>query len=671
MKIDSPYRMLLSSNVLEHIGLNLYSNVPAVLSEVIANAWDADARNVDITLHSSNGKCHKIVIQDDGLGMTRDEINERFLLVGYRWRRGQPGNTPKGRPPMGRKGIGKLSLFSVADEIVFETSREGQKSAFRMCLNEIKGAISRESSVNGVGQYFPDALDTESVDFESGSRITLSGLRKRQTMGTVTALRKRLARRFSIIGDQYGFNVSVNDSPICLTDRGYYDKIQYVWTYGDQSDDGLFPKLDHAENRRSALIEGTGLSINGWLGTVQESKQLRGDGGENLNRVAIFMRGKMAQEDMLRDLTESGVYSSYLIGELRVDGLDTDDGTWSTRDDDIATSSRQSLVEDDPRYVDLREFLRGELKVIESCWSKLRDHDGVAKALKIPQVESWIKDLPEKDAKIAKSWLGKINRISIGDDNERMNLFKHAVIAFEFYRLNQSVDELESLPENDVEATIAAFRKLDILEATLYGQIVRNRIEIIRTLKEKIDKSAKEREIQKYIFDHLWLLDPSWDRVDASEVMESRISSLFDDIHNSMSDAEKRARIDIKYRQSSGKHIIIELKRPDLRISVHDLCKQIGKYRSGMRKILKKQGLRHQPVEFVCLLGEELIESSQEDGEDLVAGTLETYGARYVNYDQLLNNAYKAYDDYLKSTKQVNRLSDVIEAIDNFSATSI
>lgn len=40
---NSPYRMTISRNVLNHLGLNLYSNTPAVLAEVIANAWDADA----------------------------------------------------------------------------------------------------------------------------------------------------------------------------------------------------------------------------------------------------------------------------------------------------------------------------------------------------------------------------------------------------------------------------------------------------------------------------------------------------------------------------------------------------------------------------------------------------------------------------------------------------
>ena len=47
---ESPYCMTLSLNVLNHLGLNLYSNIPAVLSEVVANAWDADAQNVWVTI---------------------------------------------------------------------------------------------------------------------------------------------------------------------------------------------------------------------------------------------------------------------------------------------------------------------------------------------------------------------------------------------------------------------------------------------------------------------------------------------------------------------------------------------------------------------------------------------------------------------------------------------
>ncbi|WP_181440300.1 ATP-binding protein [Curtobacterium sp. MCLR17_042] len=59
--------MTISLNVLNHLGINLYSNVPAVLSEVVANAWDADATRVDIDVAGGT-----VTITDDGHGMTRE-----------------------------------------------------------------------------------------------------------------------------------------------------------------------------------------------------------------------------------------------------------------------------------------------------------------------------------------------------------------------------------------------------------------------------------------------------------------------------------------------------------------------------------------------------------------------------------------------------------------------
>ena len=105
------YRMTVDLNVLEHLGINLYSNIAAVLTEVVANAWDADGENVEIRLDPD---ADWIEILDDGVGMTISEMNEKYLRVGYRRREedDQHGKfTAKGRQVMGRKGLGKLSLF--------------------------------------------------------------------------------------------------------------------------------------------------------------------------------------------------------------------------------------------------------------------------------------------------------------------------------------------------------------------------------------------------------------------------------------------------------------------------------------------------------------------------------------------------------------------------------
>lgn len=121
--------MTISLNALEHLGINLYSNIPAVLSEVVANAWDADAKKVQVTIDKV---AETITIEDDGTGMDRDGVIDRFLTVGFK-RRDELGDvTALGRKPMGRKGIGKLSIFSIAQVADVFTTLDGDRTAFRM-----------------------------------------------------------------------------------------------------------------------------------------------------------------------------------------------------------------------------------------------------------------------------------------------------------------------------------------------------------------------------------------------------------------------------------------------------------------------------------------------------------------------------------------------------------
>ena len=127
------FKMSIDFNVLNHLGINLYSNIPAVLSEAVANAYDADATKVSIDI-----KHDCVIIEDDGSGMTETDINEKYLLVGYQKRSKENplGVTPiYKRRYMGRKGIGKLSLMSIANVIEVYTCKDGENSAFRINSN--------------------------------------------------------------------------------------------------------------------------------------------------------------------------------------------------------------------------------------------------------------------------------------------------------------------------------------------------------------------------------------------------------------------------------------------------------------------------------------------------------------------------------------------------------
>jgi hypothetical protein len=356
---------------------------------------------------------------------------------------------------------------------------------------------------------------------------------------------------------------------------------------------------------RSEMLNQASIQMGGWLGTVSEVRHLKDEDGDNLNRIAIFVRGKMAQEDILSDFSERGVYASYLIGELRMDALDTYDGAGTERDEDAATSSRQRIVEDDPRYRELKKVIGIELKYIQNEWSRLRADEGANRALEIPAVKAWIESLKPKTREKARKWLGKINRIRIDDLDEQKQLIKHAVLAFEFYRVNENLETLERIDDANLATALEIFDELDGLEANLYGQIVQQRIQVIRSLQDKVDDNAREKAIQQYLFDHLWLLDPSWERAESTEVMETRVTSMFEEVDATLTDDERQGRLDIGYRKTAGQHVIIELKRPQRVVTVPELIAQVGKYRSGMKRILVQLGTPYEPVEFVILLGRE------------------------------------------------------------------
>src|SRR4029077_16302973 len=97
----------------------------------------------------------------------------------------------------------------------------------------------------------------------------------------------------------------------------------------------------------------------------------------------------------------------------------------------------------------------------------------------------------------------------------------------------------------------------------------------------------KERVIQKYLYDHLWLLHPSWERSATNAQIEQAVDKEFKKIDAKLSADEKAGRVDIRYRTAAGKHIVIELKKYDASVNLFKLQEQIQKYRSGLEKLLK------------------------------------------------------------------------------------
>ena len=657
--------MKVNLNVLEHLGMNLYSNVPAVLSEIVANSWDADATKVTISIDT---KTKTIEIQDNGTGMPRDDVIDRFLMIGFQ-RRNKQHTSEFDRDPMGRKGIGKLSSFSIANKITVYTKSGKNSTAFCMDARKIK----KESKSDSVDVYQPTELNWEEISppiQSTGTIVRLTDLKIGITQNTIDGMRQRLARRFTIIGAKHNFEVTINENHIDASDRGYHKNVEFVWIYGNIGDEeNSFSALaeNGKENRGNIKSDKADeISISGWIGTVKHSGLLKAESGENLNRIAIYMRGKLAQDDILREFGAKEIYADYIVGELHCEELDRDDR------DDIATSNRQALKGDDARVNALVDFVREELKHVRNNWSKLRGGVGIVEAQKIPAVESWFKSLKDDTKMKAKRWVGRLNTIRSTSQWQKMELLKASILAFEIYRRKEQLSVLEKIEDRSVEQILEIFKDVDDLQISYYGQIVGLRLNIIRKLNRLLNDDALERQIQKYIFQHLWLLDPSWERIKGSKVMESKVNNWLKNSTEKLSEKERNARIDIGYRTASGQHVIIELKRKSASISLGKLIDQIDVYRSGVEKKLSKMGNRYSnwPLDIVCVIGRRPKEWDAPGGPDRVQKTLNAFNARLVLYDEILANAEMVYSEYLDSQEKVDPLLEIFKGIDDFAKES-
>lgn len=657
------YTMTMSLNVLKHLGLNLYSNIPSVISEVVANAYDADATKVEIEISND-----KIVIRDNGNGMNLEDINKKFLTVGYAKRENDEGLTTLfKRPVMGRKGIGKLSLFSIAQNIEIHSTKISEETGFLENNGFILNTQKIESDIKNNKAYHPEDIDLSSIEVHKGTNITLTQIKKNVNNSEIY-LRKRLARRFSFLEENGKFEININNIPITTDDRDYFKKINFLWLIGNYPNDFRdLSSMKVIEKLNGNIDSEKGFEISGWIGTVLKPSDLEQDNINN-NKISIFCRGKMAQEDILQTYNEGGIYAVYLIGEIHADFLDVDN------DNDIATSNRQQISEDDPRYKALIAYVYEILKKIQSKWTVLRKENAEKQALVYaneisPQLIEWYNTLKSESAKKqAKQLFGTIESLNFdkGEDEKvkKKELYKQGIIAFEKLQLRSNLESLVNIKSADDIRLAAIFTDLNDLEANLFYDIASERVSVIKNFQGYLDNNDKEKLLQNYIFNNLWLLNPSWERpTEGSVIMEQNVQKEFDIVKKTLTKEEEKGRLDIKYRTAAGKHIIVELKRydPGYSITPMKLYEQVLKYNKALKKCLTAINEKNPIIETIIILGKVFNNEDYKEAQRILNSPDMTCQIMY--YDTLIDQSLKSYSDFLEKQKDVSKIRKLIDEL--------
>ena len=345
----------------------MYSTLAPALAEIISNSYDADATNVIVTLIEDKGNPEEIKIKDDGVGISYEEINNKFLVIG-RNRRDYEGDKPSPkhkRLPTGKKGLGKLALFGLARTITVTTIQAGKQNEFVLDWDDLMAAK---------GSYHPKAtIINQDTISDNGTVISMTGL-KRKTPFDFTGLADTLSRIF-LFDETFNLLIeSPSGDRISIDNKRKYSLVnkEFDWTLES-------PLLVPTESEYSGKINGQLLTSEK---PITPSSGLRG--------ITLFSRGKLVNAPEFFSSSASSHFYQYLTGWISVDFIDL-------LDDDVISTNRQSIDWEHPEMAKLRNFLSGIVSQINADWRKKRKEkkDKDLKEKTGIDTDTWVNTLPD------------------------------------------------------------------------------------------------------------------------------------------------------------------------------------------------------------------------------------------------------------------------------------
>ena len=564
MERAQPFRMEFDVHTIKHLGLQMYSTLPPVIGELVANAWDANATKVEITIPEVpiDERTSEIVIVDDGIGMTDQDIREKYLVVGRdRREKERSDRTPDPllRKIMGRKGIGKFSAFGVAREIEIESVKDGRCSRFVMDYDKMLADAHRRQA------EFEPLPPTGNVDH--GTAITLRRITKFKTRKiSLTTLRRGLARRFTVIGAQDEFHAIINSSPISPEERDLQrlldkdsDGNLYLWEYDDVE-----------------IKPGAGWNVSGWIGALNRTTPVA-DGVQR--GISITARGKLVQEPFMFNAVVGQQYAlSYIIGELQAEFVDEAEDTIGT--------NRNALVWDTDANTALMEWGEAQVKKIAREWAGKRSKDNQRRLEENDLYRKFRKRATDTGNKRALALADKLVRQAIdknptAEEQDLEPVIKTSLDFLEFDAFWEISQDLAESDVDDIGRLFSLFREWEIVEAKEMSRVTEGRIATIKKLQRLIDQDALEvPTLHNFLKEFPWVIDPRWTLV-ADEVRYSDLlRQKFDEQPDEVPESDRR--IDFLCVRESTTLVVVEIKRPRRKASSKELG-QIEEYVAFIR----------------------------------------------------------------------------------------
>lgn len=512
MQLNHKYTMQISRLTIDKLGIRMYDRVSAVLAELIANAYDADAETVTINLpfgeylaKKVEGKIkdqgYEIVIEDDGSGMTAEEVNNYYLKVGYDRRSKRGELTSKhNRLVMGRKGIGKLAPFGICHEVeIISAGGDPTDNGYIVSNLVLDLEDMLEEKVDESGNIMPynpkpgryDGTYKES----SGTKLILRHFdRRRVPRGE--DLHRQLAARFGISRDDWS---------VWLEDSLRGNSSIELGTLKIDVMDGTRISV----NNRPVKYENRELEVSGWVAYAKDPYK-----DEVMAGVRIYARGKIVAQtrdfDIKTGFTGEFKMRSYLTGEIHAEWLD--------KDEDFIRTDRQDIIWNSDLGVPLRDWgqeLLRELAAKAETSTRRRIWDIF---LEESQLKRQLKErFPDDNAmrvsilKAARLLVPNMDRGSVKNRKYIKRIIDFAYAVGPHRDLLKTLDDIASLEHGTTDVILSLFEKARLVEIYSLGQVAQERVEVIKRLRKlATNPSTVENALQQLIERAPWILHPDW-----------------------------------------------------------------------------------------------------------------------------------------------------------------
>ncbi|MGE3171538.1 MAG: ATP-binding protein [Planctomycetota bacterium] len=580
----NPLKFKVAPHIVEDLGLNLYTSLPRVLAEFVANAHDADSPFAKITMDidaikqararlrqsyneevAASGDAAEplerrvlpntltITIEDAGVGMSREELGTKFLVAGRRRRaEDEKPHTEGGRLVMGRKGLGKLAGFGVARRVTLVTRRSGESHATRIVLHYDE--LIAKKSTDEV-EITDDVLDDGGGFATSGTRITLSELMHDPVKSREATIFQELSDHFALVG-QDDFRIELNGKEI---ER---PKPEFAYEYPKPEQKGGL--VTHSYQFGTSTI-----SFRYRMRFTKPKEALpaakRG--------VRVYARGRLASAPSLlgADTNMHGFrMTDYLDGIVEADFLDD----YST---DYIATDRHSLRWDAPLLEELNKFLSDEIRA--ACNEYQKERDGATQSIvrKDEFTKETIKKalLSDRDQtlafKIATHLAGAYKQGV--DDPQYRSKFPTIVQGIGQGQLIAAMAKLAAEPNPILDQVVTRVIELSHEEITAATTFAKGRIDAILALQkivqdQEFKQKNEEKKVQTLMESAPWLIDATFGPVlSADESMSSLFDRLAKDLRigrhappNSENSNERPDLVFFVTSESAGKLVIVELK---------------------------------------------------------------------------------------------------------------